>query len=81
MESRFQEVSLPWVFAIEKFEERYNERLINIPLRNIGIEVGTLHEAQEEFVDDLKMGPGELQNRFVFLRVESIASRVYLGRY
>jgi hypothetical protein len=81
MEGCFQEVSLPRIFAIKEFEESQDKGLIDIALRDVGIEVGTLDEAQEELVDDLEVGPGELKNRFIFLRVKGVTSRVYLGRY
>ena len=81
MERCFQEVALPRILTIKEFEERQDKGLVDVALRDVGNKVGTLDEAQEELVDDLEMGPGELKNWFVFLRVKSVASRIYLGRY
>lgn len=57
-----------------------DELLVNVSLRNVGVEVGALDEAQEEFVDDLEMRPGELEDRLVLLGVVRVACGVDGGR-
>lgn len=47
-----------------------NKLMIDVGLGNVCIEVLALDESQEEFVDHLDVGPGDLQHRFVFLRVK-----------
>jgi hypothetical protein len=50
--------------------------LINVSFGEIGVEIWALDEAEEKFVHDLKMRPGEFQDRLVFLRVKSITGGV-----
>ena len=50
--------------------------MINVSLREIRVEVGRLDEAQEEFIYDLEVRPGKLENGFIFFRIVSIACRV-----
>jgi hypothetical protein len=50
--------------------------LINVPLGDVGVEVGALDEAEEELVDDLEVGPRELEHRFVLLGIVGVAGRV-----
>lgn len=48
-------------------------------LGNIGIEVLTLDEAEEEFIDDLDMRPRNFQDRLILLWVESFTLRIHWG--
>jgi hypothetical protein len=50
--------------------------LVNVSLGEIGIEIWALDEAEEKFVHNLEMRPGEFQDRLVFFRVKSIAGGV-----
>ncbi len=60
MECRLEKVPLSWVFRIEEFEEIEDEGLIDIPLSEVGVEVGALDETKEEFINNLEVGPCEL---------------------
>jgi hypothetical protein len=53
-----------------------DETLIDIPLRDVCVEVGRLDKSEEEFIDDLEMRPGKLENWLVLLRVIRVSSRV-----
>jgi hypothetical protein len=59
---------------------RKDEALINVPLADIRVEIWALYESQEKLVDNLQMRPCKLQDWFVLFGIESIASRVDLGR-
>lgn len=72
MEGCLEEVALAWVFRVEEFEKVEDERLVNIALGEVGVEVWAFNEAEEEFVDDLEVGPGELEDGFVFFWVEGV---------
>jgi len=52
--------------------------LIDELLSNISIEIRTLYESQEELIDDLKVWPSQLQDRFIFFWIESITSWIHL---
>jgi hypothetical protein len=58
-----------------------DKRLVDVLLGRIGVEVGALDEAEEELVDDLEVGPRQLEHGLVLLRVKGVARRVDLGRY
>lgn len=73
MKGRLQEVTLPRVLRIKEFEEIQNERLIDVALGEVGIEIRAFDETEEKLVNDLEVGPCKLKDRFVFLRIESIA--------
>lgn len=51
--------------------------MVNILLSNVRIEVLALNEAQEEFVDDLNVGPSDLEYWLIFLWVECLALRIH----
>jgi hypothetical protein len=71
-----QKVTLAWVFRVKELEEVEDKRLIDVSLCEVGVEIWALHKAQEEFVDNLEMRPGQLEDWFVFLWIESIAGWV-----
>lgn len=50
--------------------------LINVPLCDVGVEIGALNEAEEELVDDLEVRPSEFQHGFVLLGVVGVARRI-----
>jgi len=81
MESGFQKVAFPGILRVEEFQQVEDKRLIDVALGNVRVEIGTLDESQEEFVYDLKMGPGELKDGLVFFRVERITGRIHRRRY
>lgn len=94
VQGSFEEIPLSRVFTVKELEQlivndtltrkystyRQDESLINVLFTDIRVEFGTLYKAEEEFVYNLQMWPGELQNRFVFLGVKGVARRVDLGR-
>jgi hypothetical protein len=47
--------------------------LVDISLGEVRVKVWAFDEAEEEFIDDLEMRPGKLEDGFVFFRIESIA--------
>jgi hypothetical protein len=57
VEGGLEEVPLPRVLRIEKFQEVQNEGLVDVSLGQVGVEVWALNEPKEEFVDDLQVGP------------------------
>ena len=57
-----------------------DERLIDVLLRRVHVEVRALNEPKKELVDDLKMRPRELQDGLVLLGVEGVSCRVDLRR-
>lgn len=59
VERRLKEVTLAGILRIEELEEIEYKRLIDVPLGEVGIEVGALYKSEEELVDDLEVGPGE----------------------
>ena len=81
MKSCLQEIPLPRVLRVKELQQIEHERLVNIPFGYIRIEVRRLDKSKEEFIDNLKMRPSQLEYRFIFFRIESIASRVYLRGY
>jgi len=52
--------------------------MINKLLGHVGVEVLRLNKPQKELVDNLQMGPCELQYWLVFLRIKSFACWVDL---
>lgn len=76
MQRCLQEIAFTGILRVEKLKEVEHESLVDISLGEIRIEIGTLDEAQEEFVNDLEMRPGELKDGFVFFWVVSVACRV-----
>lgn len=57
-----------------------NKLLVDKALGDVRVEVGALDEAKEELIDDLEVGPRELEHGFVLLGVVRVASRVDGGR-
>lgn len=55
MESGLEEIAFPWIFRVEEVEQAKHEALVNIALRDGWVEVWTLDEAQEEFIDNLEV--------------------------
>lgn len=76
VESGLEEIALAGVFRVEQFKEVKYKRLVDVSLGEVGVEVGTFNEAEEEFVNNLKMWPGEFEDGFVFFWVKGIACRV-----
>ena len=55
MEYRFEEVSLPGVFGVEKLQKLKYEFLINDLFANRRLEVRGLKETQEELIHELEL--------------------------
>ena len=47
--------------------------MIDVNFGNVGVEVLALNEPQKEFVDHLYVGPCNLQNGLIFLRIKGIS--------
>lgn len=54
--------------------------MIDILLRNVGVEVLALDKAQEEFINNLDMGPCDFQHRLILLWVKRLALGSHRGR-
>ena len=76
MECSLEEIAFPWVLRIKEFEKIEHERLINVPFCEVRVKVRAFNKSKEKLVDNLEMRPGELEDRFVFLRIECVASGV-----
>ena len=55
---------------------RKDELLVDGLFRDVCVELLRFDEPQEQFVDDLKMRPGQFQDRFVFFRIVHFAGWV-----
>jgi hypothetical protein len=77
VQSGLEKVALPRILRVEKLKEVEDERLVDVPLGHVGVEVGALDESEEELVHDLEMGPGEFENRLILFWIESVARRIY----
>lgn len=72
VESRLEEISLAGVFRVEELEELKDKAMVNVGFGDVGVEILTLDEAQEEFINDLDMGPSNLQDGLILLWIESL---------
>lgn len=54
--------------------------LVYVTLGDVCVEVGALDEAEEEFVDNLKVRPGEFEDGLVLFGIECVARRVHRRR-
>ena len=72
VQGRLEEITLARVFRVEEFEEVEHERLVDVSLGKVRVEIWAFDEAEEEFVDDLEVRPGEFEDGFVLFRVEGI---------
>lgn len=68
-----EKVALARIFRVEELEEIQHERLVDVPLSEIRVEIRAFDEAQKEFIYNLKMRPRELEDRLVLFRIESVA--------
>jgi hypothetical protein len=73
VEGGLEEVALAWVFRVEELEEVEDERLVDVSLGEVRVEVWAFDEAEKEFVDNLEVRPGKLEDRFVLFRVKGVA--------
>jgi hypothetical protein len=76
MQGGLEKIAFSWIFRVKELKEIKDERLINVSFGEIRVKVGTFDESEEKFVDNLEMGPRELQDRFVFLWIESVSGRI-----
>jgi hypothetical protein len=53
MQGSFQKVSFPRILRVEKFKEVENERLVYVSFCEVNVKIGTFHESEEKFIDDL----------------------------
>ena len=76
MQGGLEEVALSRVLAVEELEELEDKVVVDELFGDVGVEVWALDEAEEVLVDDLEMGPGELEHGLVLFGVEGISGRV-----
>jgi len=76
MKCSLEEVALPWVLGVKEFKKIEDEWLIDVPFCEVGVKVRAFDKSKEELVDDLKMGPGEFEDGFIFLWIECVPSGV-----
>lgn len=48
---------------------------------NVGIEIRTFNEAQEEFIDDLYVRPSDFEHRLIFLWIKGVTLWIHGWRY
>ena len=80
VQSRLEEVPLPWVLRVEQIQQLQYELVVDVALGDRRLEIRRLEQTQEELVDELEVGPGYLERRLVLLRVELRAVGVRRGR-
>lgn len=80
VEGSLEEIAFTGVFRVKEFEEIEDKGLVNVSFGKICVKVGTLDKSEEEFIDNLKMGPCELEHRLVLFWVERVTCWVYGGR-
>ena len=73
---RLQEVAFPRILRVKQLKQIENEILVDIPLGEVRAEVRAFHETQEKFVDNLEMGPSQLEHRLILFGIECVAGRV-----
>jgi hypothetical protein len=76
MKCGLEKIALPWVLGVKELQKVEHEWVIDVPFCEIRVEVGAFNKSKEKLVDDLKMGPGEFEDRLVFLWIECVASGV-----
>lgn len=74
-----QEVTLPRILGVEQLQKLQDKAVVDICFCNVSVEILALDKAKEEFVNDLDVRPGNLQDRLVLFRVKSLALRVHGG--
>lgn len=80
MKGGLEEISFSRIFAVEELKKVEHERLINVALCDVCVEVRALNESQKELVDNLEMWPSEFQYRLIFLGIKGVANRINLRR-
>ena len=68
-----EEVALARILGVEELKQVEHEGLLYVAFRRVGVEVWRLYEAEEKFINDLKMRPGELEYGLVFFWVKCVA--------
>ncbi len=53
MQRCLQEVALPGILRIEEFKKIEYERLVDMSLSHVNVEIWILHKSKEKFIDDL----------------------------
>ena len=76
VEGSLEEIAFSWVFGVKEFKKIEHEWLVDVSFCKICVEVWALDETKEKLVDDLKMRPGEFEDRLIFLWIECISSRI-----
>ena len=76
MKCGLEEIALPWVLGVKKLKKIEREWVINVPFCEVRVEVRAFNKSKEKLVDNLKVRPGEFEDRFIFLWIESIPSGV-----
>lgn len=80
MESGLEEIALAGIFRIKEVEQLENKAVVNVGLGNVCVEILAFDEAQEELVNDLNVGPGNLKHGLVLFWVKGFALRVHRRR-
>jgi hypothetical protein len=79
VEGGLQEVSLAGILGIKQLKELEDEAVVDVRLGNVGVEILALDEAQEELINDLDMGPSNLEDGLILFGIESLTLGVYRG--
>lgn len=76
MECSLEEIALPWVLGVKELKKVEDEWVIDVPFCEIRVEVRAFNKSKEKLVDNLKMRPGELEDRLVLLWIECVPGGV-----
>jgi len=72
MKDRLQVVTLTRILGIKQLHELEAEPLVNVLLSRFGIDFRAHNEAEEEFISDLEVWPGRLEDGLVFLGIKVV---------
>lgn len=76
VQGRLEKIALTRILRVKELEEIQDKWLVDVSLGQICVKVRAFNEAQKEFVYNLKMRPRELEDGFIFFRIESVACGV-----
>lgn len=76
MKCSLEEIALSRVLGVKELKKIKQEWLVDVPFCEIRVKVGAFNKTKEKLVDNLKMRPGEFENRLVFLRIECVSGGV-----
>ena len=72
MKCSLEEIALSWVLGVKELKKIEHELLVDVPFCEDCVKVRAFNESKEKFVDNLKMRPGEFEDRLIFLRIECV---------